>query len=190
MRDVLGASAATAALAYGAFSTAMTAGRLVTDRVSARFGPVAVVRVGASTAAAGMAAVVFAPWIPLALAGWTVFGIGLSGCVPQLFSAAGHIDKEAAGVNVSRVAGVGYLGMLAGPAVIGALTRLMPLNVAFLLPLGFCAIAAAAAGLVGAPAAAHGAPDGETGTDIADGTAGGASTDDTAAPTGAPTPAS
>ncbi|MFC4031234.1 MFS transporter [Streptomyces polygonati] len=151
VRDVLHASAATAALAYGAFSTAMTAGRLVTDRVSARFGPVAVVRGGASTAAVGMTAVVFAPWIPLALAGWAVFGIGLSGCVPQLFSAAGHIDKDAAGANVSRVAGLGYLGMLAGPAVIGGLTRLVPLNLAFVLPLAFCVIAAAAAGLLGEP---------------------------------------
>ncbi|WP_329129512.1 MFS transporter [Streptomyces sp. NBC_01476] len=155
VRDVLDASAATAALAYGAFSTAMTAGRFVTDRVAARFGPVAVVRYGASTAAAGMAAVVCSPWIPLALAGWTVFGIGLSGCVPQLFSAAGHTDKDAAGAHVSRVAGLGYLGMLAGPAIIGALTRLMPLNVTFLLPLGFCVIAAAASGLVGVPSPVH-----------------------------------
>ncbi|WP_405592186.1 MFS transporter [Streptomyces sp. NBC_01190] len=158
VRDVLDASAATAALAYGAFSTAMTAGRLVTDRVAARFGPVAVVRVGAATAAVGMAAVVFTPWIPLALVGWTVFGIGLSGCVPQLFSAAGHSDQEAAGANVSRVAGLGYLGMLAGPAVIGALTRLMPLNVAFVLPLAFCVVAASAAGLLAAPSPLTGRP--------------------------------
>jgi pyruvate/2-oxoacid:ferredoxin oxidoreductase alpha subunit len=42
------------------------------------------------------------------------FGLGLSGCVPQLFSAAGRTDPAAAGANVSRVAGLGYLGMLAG----------------------------------------------------------------------------
>jgi len=53
------------------------------------------------------------------LAGLAVFGIGLSGCIPRLFSAAGHADPAAAGVNVSRVAGLGYLGMLAGLAVIG-----------------------------------------------------------------------
>ena len=76
--------------------------------------------------------------IPVALAGWTVFGAGLSGCIPQLFSAAGHADPAAAGVNVSRVSGVGYLGMLAGPAIIGPMTRLMPLNITFLLPVAFC----------------------------------------------------
>lgn len=150
-RDVLHASPATAAFAYGCFATAMTAGRLLTDRVAGRFGPVAVVRWGAGTAAVGMVAVVCSPWIALALVGWTVFGIGLSGCVPQLFSVAGHADHEAAGANVSRVAGLGYLGMLAGPAAIGALTRIVPLNVAFLLPLLLCAVAAAAAGSLRTP---------------------------------------
>ncbi|MBN3932225.1 MFS transporter [Streptomyces verrucosisporus] len=148
LRDVLGAPPATAALAYGAFATAMTVGRLLTDRVAARFGPVAIVRYGALLAAIGLSAVVVSPWVPLALVGWTVFGMGLSGCVPQLFSAAGHADPEAAGANVSRVAGLGYLGMLAGPAVIGPLTHLVPLNVAFLLPAALCAVAAGAAGIL------------------------------------------
>ncbi|MFE4533712.1 MFS transporter [Streptomyces scopuliridis] len=145
LREVLDAPAATAALAYGAFSTAMTIGRLLTDRVAARFGPVAIVRYGTSLAALGLTTVALSPWIPLALAGWTVFGIGLSGSVPQLFSAAGHADQESAGVNVSRVAGLGYLGMLAGPAIIGPMTHFLPLNLTFFLPVAFCVIAACAA---------------------------------------------
>ncbi|WP_055696631.1 MFS transporter [Streptomyces silaceus] len=148
LRDVLDAPAATAALAYGAFATAMTVGRLLADRVSARFGPVAVLRHGASVAAVGLTVAALSPWIPLALIGWTVFGAGLSGCVPQLFSAAGHADQDAAGANVSRVAGLGYLGMLAGPAVIGPLTHFMPLNLTFFLPVAFCVIAAGTAGVL------------------------------------------
>lgn len=148
LRTVLDAPAATAALAYGAFSTAMTVGRLLTDRVAARFGPVAIVRYGAALAALGLTAVAVSPWVPAALIGWAVFGIGLSGCIPQLFSAAGHTDQDAAGVNVARVAGLGYLGMLAGPAVIGPLTHFVPLNVAFFLPVVFCVVAAGAAGVL------------------------------------------
>lgn len=148
LRDVLDAPAATAALAYGAFATAMTVGRLLADRVAARYGPVAVLRYGAAVAAAGLTMAALSPWTPLALIGWTVFGAGLSGCIPQLFSAAGHTDPDAAGVNVSRVAGLGYLGMLAGPAVIGPLTHFMPLNLTFFLPAAFCAVAACAAGIL------------------------------------------
>ncbi|MCX4546324.1 MFS transporter [Streptomyces sp. NBC_01565] len=145
LKDSLGAPAATAALAYGAFATAMTVGRFLADRLTARTGPVAVLRHGAALAAAGLALAVLAPGIPAALVGWTLFGAGLSGCVPQLFSEAGRVDPEAAGANVSRVAGLGYLGMLAGPAVIGPLTHLVPLGSALLLPVACCAFAALAA---------------------------------------------
>ncbi|WP_043536458.1 MFS transporter [Saccharomonospora cyanea] len=148
LREVLGASEATAALAYGAFATAMTAGRLLADRVTARVGPVAVLRYGAVAAAFGLTVAALSPWTPLALAGWAVFGLGLSGCVPQIFSAAGHADVDAAGANVSRVAGLGYLGMLAGPAVIGPLTQLVPLNLTFFLPVALCLVAAVTAGLL------------------------------------------
>ena len=141
LRDVLGAPAATAALAYGAYATAMTVGRLLADRVAARVGTVAVLRWGSATGAAGLTLAALAPTVPLALVGWTVFGAGLSGCIPQLFSAAGHADPAAAGANVARVSGLGYLGMLAGPAVIGPLTHFMPLNAAFFLPVAFCVIA-------------------------------------------------
>ncbi|MFC9228876.1 MFS transporter [Streptomyces decoyicus] len=148
LRNVLDAPAATAALAYGAFATTMTLGRLLADRVAARFGPVAILRHGASVAALGLTTAALSPWIPLALTGWAVFGAGLSGCIPQLFSAAGHSDQGAAGTNVSRVAGLGYLGMLAGPAVIGPLTHVLPLNLTLFLPVLCCVTAAATAGIV------------------------------------------
>ncbi|WP_327350683.1 MFS transporter [Streptomyces sp. NBC_01304] len=145
LKTVLDAPAATAAFAYGAFSTAMTVGRLLTDRLAGRFGATAILRHGSALGAVGLTLAALAPTIPLALVGWTVAGAGLSGCIPQLFSAAGHFDPTASGVNVSRVAGLGYLGMLAGPAVIGPLTHLIPLNLTLLLPTAFCAIAAVAA---------------------------------------------
>ncbi|RXS88430.1 MFS transporter [Streptomyces sp. TM32] len=156
LRDVLDAPASTAALAYGAFATAMTVGRLLADRVVARWGPVAVLRYGASTAALALTVVALSRSVPPALLGWTVCGAGLAGCVPQLFSAAGHADRTATGANVSRVAGLGYLGMLAGPAVIGQLTRFAPLNLTFFVPVACCLLAAGTAGIL----RAHG-----TGTD-------------------------
>jgi MFS family permease len=147
-KNILGASAATASFAYGTYAAAMTIGRLLADRVSRRFGSAAVLRYGAATGAVGLTVVAFSPWIWAALAGWAVFGLGLSGCVPQLFSAAGHTDSAAAGANVSRVAGLGYLGMLAGPALIGWMTRLMGLNHTFLLPALLLVVAAVAAGIL------------------------------------------
>ena len=148
LKTVLGASASTATFAYGTFAVTMTIGRLLADRVSRQFGSAAVLRYGAAMGAVGITVVALSPWIWMALAGWALFGLGLSGCVPQLFSAAGHTDPAAAGTNVSRVAGLGYLGMLAGPAVIGWMTRLVALNYALLFPALLLVIAAATAGIL------------------------------------------
>ncbi|MFD5271602.1 MFS transporter [Streptomyces sp. NPDC058335] len=148
LKTALDAPESTAAFAYGTYAATMTVGRLLADRISARFGPVAVLRYGAALAAVGITVVALSPWIWAALTGWALFGLGLSGCIPQLFSAAGHADPTAAGTNVSRVAGLGYIGMLAGPAVIAWMTQLMALNHTFLLLTLFCATGAVAAGIL------------------------------------------
>ncbi|MEV8540412.1 MFS transporter [Streptomyces sp. NPDC051572] len=148
LKDVLGAPASVAAFAYGTFAATMTIGRLLADRLVTRFGSMAILRHGATTAAVGITIVTVSPWIWAAFAGWALFGLGLSGCVPQLFSAAGHADPAAAGANVSRVAGLGYVGMLAGPAAIGWLTHLVALNHAFVLLILLCATTAVAAGIL------------------------------------------
>jgi MFS family permease len=148
LRTVIHASAATSALAYGAYATAATAGRLIADRLAARIGPVALFRSGATLAGLGMVTIVLSHQATLAIAAWAAVGLGLSGCIPQLFTAAGGLDRHAAGANVARVAGLGYLGMLAGPAIIGPLTRLVALNLALVLPMALCFAAAYAAGVL------------------------------------------
>ncbi|MFF0203928.1 MFS transporter [Streptomyces sp. NPDC005017] len=148
LKSVLGTPAGVAAFAYGTYAVTMTIGRLLADRVSARFGPVVILRYGSVTAAVGITVAAVSPWVWAAFVGWALFGLGLSGCIPQLFSAAGHADPAAAGTNVSRVAGLGYLGMLAGPAVIGWLTHVTALNHTFLLLTLLCALTAASAGVL------------------------------------------
>ncbi|TCO44340.1 fucose permease [Kribbella antiqua] len=139
-RDILGTSVSTAAYAYGAFAVAMTVGRFLTDRVAAIVGPAAIVRWGAAMAAVGLTIVIVVPWVPVALFGWALFGLGLAGGVPQLFTAAGNLDPRAAGALMARVVGLGYVGLLAGPALIGGLAHWMPLNIAFILPVVLCVL--------------------------------------------------
>lgn len=148
MEKILGTSSSTAALAYGAFAVAMTTGRFLTDRVAAMVGPAAIVRYGATLAAVGLTTAAAAPWVPVSLVGWALFGLGLSGGVPQLFTAAGNLDTRASGALMARVVGLGYVGLLAGPALIGGLTRWMPLNVTFAVPVVLCVLAAVFAGVL------------------------------------------
>jgi MFS family permease len=135
LREHLNADAATAALAFGAFSTTMTIGRFGADRVSHAFGRVAVVRYGSLIAAAGLAVIVVSPWIPLTLLGWTMAGLGLAGGIPQIFTAAGNLGSTRAATDMSRVFSIGYLGLLAGPTIIGWLTAVMSLTTAMVVPM-------------------------------------------------------
>jgi MFS family permease len=139
-RDILGTSVSTAAFAYGSFAVAMTVGRFLTDRVAAVVGPAAIVRWGAAMAAVGLTLVIVVPWVPVALVGWAIFGLGLAGGVPQLFTAAGNLDPRSSGALMARVVGLGYVGLLAGPALIGGLAHWMPLNIAFILPVVLCVL--------------------------------------------------
>lgn len=148
VKEHLGTSDGTAALAFGSFAATMTVGRFCADRVSGRFGPVAVMRYGNLIAAAGMLLVFVSDWLPLTLAGWAAFGLGLSGSVPQIFSSAGNLGSGAAATNMSRVVGMGYVGFLAGPAVIGWSSHFVSLTTAMVVPLVLTLIAAAAAGVV------------------------------------------
>ncbi|MCP2296054.1 hypothetical protein APR11_002482 [Nocardia amikacinitolerans] len=126
----LHASPAISAAAYAGYSAAMTAGRLVGDRLIARFGAPKVVRTGAFLASIGLVAGLAVSDVPFALAGWAAFGLGLSVTIPSLFSAAGTGGPRA----VATVAVAGYLGLLAGPALIGALATVTSLPIALMLP--------------------------------------------------------
>jgi MFS family permease len=133
------------AIAFSAFVTAMTVGRLCVDRIAHRIGPVAMVRRGCALAALGIGVVIASPVMPLTLVGWVLFGLGLAGGVPQVFTAAGNL-RSGSGRALARVVGVGYVAMMAGPATIGWLAQVSSIAAAMVLPLCaviLCAVAAA-----------------------------------------------
>lgn len=135
----LHAPTAVSAAAYALYSAAMATGRLTGDRLTTAFGAPRLVRAGALLAAAALTVGVLATSIPLALTGWALFGLGLSVTVPSLISAAGLGGSKA----VATVTATGYLGMLTGPALIGALATLTTLPTALLLPALLAAAVAA-----------------------------------------------
>jgi predicted MFS family arabinose efflux permease len=139
---------AVGAIAFGAFSATMVVGRFSADTVSARLGPVTVVRLGSATAMVGMAMVICSPTPVLSVIGWAVFGLGVAGGVPQLFTAAGNISSRSSGQIISLVVGCGYVGMLAGPAVIGPVSSWFSLGTALWLAAAGMAFAFVAAPVV------------------------------------------
>jgi MFS family permease len=145
LRDDLRTTSGLAVSGFAAFSVAMTVGRLLGDRLAARFGPVRLVR-GCGLLAATSLAAGLASNAPVgAVAGFALFGAGLSCLIPQLFSAAGNADPDRPGTGLARVAGLGYIGLVGGPVLIGACAALIGLPLALGIPvlLGLCVAASA-----------------------------------------------
>jgi fucose permease len=134
LKDNLGASAGFAALAFAAFSVTMTAGRAVGDGLIRRFGTVSVIRCCGLLAAAGLAAALVSRNPGAAVGGFAVFGAGLSVVVPQVFAAGGRADPARPGSGLAKVVGLGYAGLAAGPAVIGAVAGRVGLHLALAIP--------------------------------------------------------
>jgi MFS family permease len=130
LRDELGTTAAIAAIGFTSFSITMTIGRVFGDRLVDRFGPETIVRAGGSLAAVGFGlALVAAAPVP-AVVGFACLGAGMSGVVPIVFRAAGHVPGMSAGVGLAAVSSTGYLGFLIGPPTIGGLAELVGLPTA------------------------------------------------------------
>lgn len=137
------------AVAFGAFSATMTITRFVVDRAVGAVGAVRVLRGGALVGIAGMALAICAPGPMLSLVGWAIFGAGLAGLIPQIFTAAGNLTDGTGGRSISVVVGIGYLGLLAGPAVVGFISSRTSLDVGLLAAIAALMPAVCLAGVVG-----------------------------------------
>ncbi|MBV8221547.1 MAG: MFS transporter [Solirubrobacterales bacterium] len=130
VRDDLAGTAALGAIAYAVFSVAMGTGRLLADRLWARWGSVGLLRRCGALAAVGFAAGLAAGTAPAAIAGFAALGIGLAGVVPTLFRAGADQPGVSTGPALSAVTSLGYLGFLAGPPLIGGAAALTSLRLA------------------------------------------------------------
>jgi fucose permease len=133
-----------AGIGYAVFSGAMTATRLAGDWTASRMGARLAVRLGSVLGAAGVALAAFAPDFDVALAGFTLMGIGCANIVPILYSAAGSQQSMPSERAIAATATLGYAGILAGPALVGFIAHGSSLTTAFAL-LGLLLVAVSAA---------------------------------------------
>jgi predicted MFS family arabinose efflux permease len=133
LRFSRGFSEASGGLGYAAFSVTMGIGRLSGDALVMRFGPARVLRAGGALAAAGFALATLTRWPASAIGGFALVGAGAANVVPVLFSAAGRVAGVPASVALAAVTTIGYMGLLAGPALIGFVAQLSGLPAALAL---------------------------------------------------------
>ena len=131
-----------AAAGYAAFSAAMTIFRLAGDTITARLGRAWTIRGGGIVAACGLALVVAADSPFTALAGFAAAGAGFSSIIPVVFAAGGRIRAVPEAVGVATVSGLGYLGFLVGPPLIGFVSEATSLRSGLLVVVILSAVAA------------------------------------------------
>jgi MFS family permease len=119
MEERTGATPASAALGFSAFSIAMAACRFAGDRLIVRFGALRIMVVGGLAMFAGLALAVASTHFVLSAVGFALVGLGAANVVPLLFGAAARIPGMSAGNGVAAVATLGYGGLLLAPPVLG-----------------------------------------------------------------------
>ncbi|MBD8724793.1 MFS transporter [Oxalobacteraceae sp. CFBP 13708] len=119
MEERTGATPASAALGFSAFSIAMAACRFAGDRLIVRFGALRIMVIGGLAMFAGLALAVASTHFVLSAVGFALVGLGAANVVPLLFGAAARIPGMSAGNGVAAVATLGYGGLLLAPPVLG-----------------------------------------------------------------------
>ncbi|MBN8810774.1 MULTISPECIES: MFS transporter [unclassified Sphingomonas] len=118
-------------LGYILFAIAMTSGRLLGDRLTARLGDYRTLLGGGVIAVAGFLVLLSVPVAPIALAGFLLIGLGASNIVPVLFRIAGAQAHMPPALAIGAITTLGYAGILAGPAAIGVVAEAIGLRAAF-----------------------------------------------------------
>ena len=131
-RQVVKADEALVSSGYAAFMMTMSGGRFLGDRMSTVFGRRRWVMVSGLLIFTGLLTTVVLPYLVPAVIGCLITGFGVSSIIPLMYGTAGRDPEVPGGIAIATVAGVGYLGFLLGPPVIGYMAELFGLRSSFL----------------------------------------------------------
>lgn len=120
-----------AGLGFVLFSTTMTIGRFFGDKISAEIGGIKVIIYGGILASIGFGLVLTSQYLTT-LFGFAIIGLGLSVIIPEIFRAAGKAKNISASAAISFVSGVGFIGFLIGPVVLGFISNNSNLKMSFI----------------------------------------------------------
>ncbi|MBR4597862.1 MAG: MFS transporter [Opitutales bacterium] len=141
-QDVVKADASLIRLGFICYMSMMATGRFLADRFVVKFGAIRVVQASGTLIAIGLFIAVFKPSIWASAAGFALVGLGVSSLVPLCYSLAGQSKRLAAGIALTGVSSIGFLGFLMGPPMIGYIADTFGLRFSFSIIL-FIGLAAA-----------------------------------------------
>jgi fucose permease len=122
------------------FSATMTLGRFFGDGISTKYGSDQVI-IGGSLIAVVAYFAILSNDLYMALGGFALLGLGLSVIIPELFRVAGQAEGISPSSGIAFVSGIGFLGFLVGPVVMGFISNQAGLRYSFVALLGIIILA-------------------------------------------------
>lgn len=133
MREKFLVEAGVAALCFATYQGGMALSRFTGDWIRQATGAVPMVLVSALLTAFGTALGLLAPTPLLAIAAFTLAGVGIGNIAPVMFAGGGRLEPTAPGRGIAAVTTLGYTGFLSGPPLIGFAAQATSLNLALFL---------------------------------------------------------
>ncbi len=123
-----------AGLGFVIFSVFMTIGRFFGDGISNKMGSDNTILYGLGIASIGFVLLVTTfQVLYLAFFGFALIGMGFSVVIPELFRLAGNHKSVSSSLGITFVSGLGFVGFLSGPVVLGMVSDLAGLKSSFVV---------------------------------------------------------
>ncbi len=132
-QKVVGAEKSWIGAGYTAFMCAMASGRFVADWVSNKLKFTRTIFISGLLITGGLLLAVLIPKVLPSIIGFLVVGFGVSSVIPLIYSEAGKSKTTSAGMALTAVSSIGFLGFLIGPPLIGIIAGVFSLRISFLL---------------------------------------------------------
>ena len=120
--DIVRVSESQAGFGFVIFSLTMTLGRFLGDGVSKKIGSIKSISFGLIIAAVAYSLILVSNFYTTVL-GFGVLGLGISVIVPEVFRLAGKTKGLNTSVAISVVSGIGFMGFLVGPVLLGLISN-------------------------------------------------------------------
>jgi MFS family permease len=118
---------------YFTFLVFMASFRFISDSVISKIGIINTYTLSTCLIVSGILLSIIFPYFWVALIGFALTGMGTASIFPMTLGLAGKSTKYSAGMGISIVATYSIVGMLLGPPLIGYISHLFNLRIAFIL---------------------------------------------------------
>lgn len=128
--DVVHATESQSGFGFVIFSLTMTLGRFLGDGVSKKIGSMSAISYGCIIAVIAYSLILVSD-LYISVLGFGVLGLGISVIIPELFRLAGKTKEMNTSVAISVVSGIGFMGFLVGPVLLGFISSWSNLTMSY-----------------------------------------------------------